>query len=324
MAANAESSADREIVIARLIDAPPARVFDAWTDPQQVVQWWGPRGFTTTTSKMDVKPGGVWGFVMHGPDGRDYQNRITYLEVVKPERLVYKHGGDEDLEPVSFQTTVTFVPQGSKTMVTMRAVFPTAEERNRVVKEYGAVEGGKQTLARLDEHLSGAARSTPTSRAFVISRVFDAPRDLVWKAHSELEGLKHWWGPKGFTWLTGTLDFCPGGMFHDGLRSPNGQEMWGRFVYREIVAPERIVSVSSFSDPKGGVTRHFLSPEWPLEMQNTAAFSEAQGKTTLTISSVAINATERERKIFEDGFGSMQGGFTGTLDQLAAYLAKIV
>ena len=111
------------------------------------------------------------------PDGRDYQNRITYLEVVKPERLVYKHGGDEDLEPVSFQTTVTFVPQGSKTMVTMRAVFPTAEERNRVVKEYGAVEGGKRTLARLDEHLSGAARSTPTSRAFVISRVFDAPRE---------------------------------------------------------------------------------------------------------------------------------------------------
>ena len=94
MAANAKSSADREIVITRLIDAPPARVFDAWTDPRQVVQWWGPRGFTTTTSKMDVKPGGVWGFVMHGPDGHDYQNRITYLEVVKPERLVYKHGGE--------------------------------------------------------------------------------------------------------------------------------------------------------------------------------------------------------------------------------------
>jgi uncharacterized protein YndB with AHSA1/START domain len=89
-------------------------VFDAWTDPQQVVQWWGPRGFTTTTAKMGVRRGGVWRFVMHGPDGRDYQNKITYLEVMKPERLVYKHGGDEDLEPVSFQTTVTFVAQGNK------------------------------------------------------------------------------------------------------------------------------------------------------------------------------------------------------------------
>jgi uncharacterized protein YndB with AHSA1/START domain len=98
--------------------------------------------------------------------------------------------------------------------------------------------------------------------------------------------------------------------------------MWGRFVYREIVKPERIVSVSSFSDEKGGLTRHFLSPEWPLEMLNTATFTEAEGKTTLTINSVAINATAHERKIFEDGFASMQGGFTGTFDQLAAYLAK--
>ena len=321
MAANAKSSADREIVITRLVDAPPARVFDAWTDPEQVVQWWGPLGFTTTTHKMEVKPGGVWRFVMHGPDGRDYQNKITYLEVARPERLVYRHGGDEDLEPVSFQTTVTFEPQGKKTLITMRAVFPTAEERDRVVKEYGAIEGAEQHLERLDEHLGGAGLGT--SRAFVISRVFDAPRDLVWKAHSELEGLKQWWGPKGFTWVTGTLDFRPGGMFHYGLHSPNGQEMWGRFVYREIVKPERIVSVTSFSDEKGGVTRRFLSPDWPAEMLNTATFTEQGGKTTLTLHSVAINATAHERKIFEDGFASMQGGYTGTLDQLAAYLAKI-
>jgi uncharacterized protein YndB with AHSA1/START domain len=184
MTADARESADREIVITRLIDAPPERVFDAWTDPQQVVQWWGPRGFTITTTKMEVRPGGVWRFVMHGPDGRDYQNKITYLEIVRPERLVYKHGGDEDLEPVSFQTTVTFVAQGNKTKVTMRAVFPAAEERDRVVKEYGAIEGGKQTLERLDEHLAASAGNAP--REFVIARIFDAPRDLGWKAHSEL------------------------------------------------------------------------------------------------------------------------------------------
>jgi uncharacterized protein YndB with AHSA1/START domain len=313
---------DREIVITRLIDAPPARVVDAWTDPEQVVQWWGPRGFTTTTHKMEVKPGGVWRFVMHGPDGRDYRNKITYLEIVPPERLVYSHSGGEDLEPVSFQTTVTFVTEGNKTRVTIRSVFPTREERDRVVKEHGAIEGGEQHLARLDEHL--AAGGMGTSRAFVISRVFDAPRDLVWRAHSELESLKQWWGPKGFTWVTGSLDFRPGGMFLYGMRSPSGQEMWGRFIYREIVEPERMVYTMSFSDPQGGVTRHFLSPEWPLEMLNTATFTEEGGKTTLTIHSVAINATPHERKIFEDGFASMQGGYTGTLDQLEAYLAKIV
>ena len=102
MTADARMPTDREIVISRLIDAPQERVFDAWTDPEQVVQWWGPNGFTTTTYKMEVKPGGVWRFVMHGPDGRDHQNKITYLEVVRPERLVFEHGGDDDLEPVSF------------------------------------------------------------------------------------------------------------------------------------------------------------------------------------------------------------------------------
>jgi uncharacterized protein YndB with AHSA1/START domain len=190
-----------------------------------------------------------------------------------------------------------------------------------VVKENGAIEGGEQHLARLDEYVAGGGAGT--SRAFVISRVFDAPRDLVWKAHSELEALKQWWGPKGFTWVTGSLDFRPGGMFLYGMRSPSGQEMWGRFIYREIVEPERMVYVMSFSDRKGGVTRHFLNPEWPLEMLNTATFTEEGGKTTLTIHSVTINATAHERKIFEDGFGSMQGGYTGTLDQLEAYLAKI-
>jgi len=211
---NAALVGDREIRGTRVFDAPRELVWKVWTEPEHIGKWWGPNGFTTTTHKMEVKAGGVWRFVMHGPDGRDYQNKITYLEIVPPERLVYRHGGDEDLEPVSFQTTVTFVAEGNKTRVTMRSVFPTAEYRDRVVKEHGAIEGGEQHLARLDEHLAGGG--TGTSRAFVISRVFDAPRDLVWKAHSELEGLKHWWGPKGFTWVTGTLDFRPGGLFHYG------------------------------------------------------------------------------------------------------------
>jgi uncharacterized protein YndB with AHSA1/START domain len=256
---------------------------------------------------------------MHGPDGRDYENKITYLEIVRPERLVYRHSGDDGDEPETFETTVTFVAEGKKTRVTLRALFSTAQERDRVIKEHGAQEGGEQTLERLGEHIAGNA-ATGTSRPFVISRVFDAPRDLVWRAHSELEGLKQWWGPKGFAWVTGSLDFRPGGTFHYGLLSSTGQEIWGRFVYRKIVKPEIIVAVMSFSDPKAGVTRHFLNPEWPLEMLNTTTLSEADGKTTLTIHSIAINATAHERKVFEDGFESMRGGYGGTLDQLVAHL----
>jgi uncharacterized protein YndB with AHSA1/START domain len=148
---NPGPTADREIVLSRLLDAPRDLVFAAWTDPKQVVQWWGPRGFTTTSHEMSVTPGGVWRFVMHGPDGRDYKNKIVFTEVVKPERLVYRHAGEEETENIRFHVTVTFQAQEGKTLLTMRSLFATAQERDEVVTKYGALEGGKQTLERLAE-----------------------------------------------------------------------------------------------------------------------------------------------------------------------------
>ena len=137
----------------RVFDAPRDLVFSAWTDPKHLAQWWGPLGFTTTTSAFDMRPGGMWRFVMHGPDGRDYENRITFDAVEKPTRLEYHHGGGDDVEPVQFRTTVTFEDLGdNRTRVTLRGVFPSAAERARVIKEYGAAKGLEQTLARLAEY----------------------------------------------------------------------------------------------------------------------------------------------------------------------------
>jgi uncharacterized protein YndB with AHSA1/START domain len=147
------STADREIVFTRVLDAPRELVFASWTDPEQVVQWWGPHGFTTTSHEMSVTPGGVWRFVMHGPDGRDYKNKIVFIEVLKPERLVYRHAGEDETENVRFHVTVTFPAQGRKTLLTMRSLFATAQERDEVVTKYGAIEGGRQTLVRLAEHV---------------------------------------------------------------------------------------------------------------------------------------------------------------------------
>ena len=149
------ATADREIVTTRLFGAPRERVFDAWTDRAQIGRWFGPNGFTTTTAEMDVRPAGVWRFVMHGPDGIDYPNVVRYLEVVRPERLVYDHGSDEGTDD-QFRNTITFDDEGGKTRLTMRALFATAEERDRVVEEHGAIEGGKQTLARMAEFLASA------------------------------------------------------------------------------------------------------------------------------------------------------------------------
>ncbi len=148
-------TSDREISATRIFDAPRDLVWRAWTDPKQIVQWWGPNGFTTTTYEMDVRPGGIWRLVMHGPDGRDYHNRITFLEVVEPERLVFKHGGGEDVEPVNHTTTVTFEALGRKTKLSMRMLFESPEARRFVAEKYGAVDGLDQTLGRLGEFVSG-------------------------------------------------------------------------------------------------------------------------------------------------------------------------
>jgi uncharacterized protein YndB with AHSA1/START domain len=160
------------------------------------------------------------------------------------------------------------------------------------------------------------------SADFVISRVFDAPRDLVWKALTEPERMKQWWGPKGFTAIVSDMDFRVGGTYHYALKSPAGESMWGRMRYREIAPPERIVFINSFSDEAGGVTRHPLAPTWPLEMLSIFTFEEMpDGKTRFTVRWSPYNATEEEQKTFDAGHDSMRGGWGGTLDQLAAYLA---
>ncbi len=148
------STADREISATRLFDAPREVVFKAWTDREQIRKWWGPKGFTTTTYEMDVRPGGVWRFVMHGPDGRDYKNKIVYREVVPPERLTYFHSGEDDTADIDFNTVVLFTAKGNKTEISMRMVFATQQKRDRVAREFGAVEGLSETLGRLGEHLA--------------------------------------------------------------------------------------------------------------------------------------------------------------------------
>ena len=314
-----ENTADREFILTRVFDAPRELVWEAWTNPKHVVKWWGPRGFSSTTETMDVRPGGEWKHVLRGPDGVKYPNHGFFKEVVKPERIVYSHGGHRENGPgVRFEATWTFEKvEGGKTKVTMRGVFPTAEEKDFVVKEFGAIEGGKQTLERLGEHLAEMQ-----TEPFVLTRVFDAPRELVWKAWTEPERLMQWFGPKGFKMRIGRMDLRPGGVFHYCLQSPDGKEMWGKFVYHEIVRPERLVLVNSFSDEAGGITRHPMSPTWPLEMLSTTTFEEKDGKTTMTLRWTPLEASEEERKTFDGARGGMDQGWKGTLEQLTEYLGK--
>jgi uncharacterized protein YndB with AHSA1/START domain len=148
---DAGSGAGRELVIARMLDAPPERVFDAFTDRAHIGQWWGPNGFSTDTQEMDVRVGGVWRFTMHGADGAEYRSVVRYTVVQRPARLCWEHGDDGAMR---FGTEVMFEGQGSATRVTLRLVCGTPQQLQEL-KNAGAVEGAEQTLERLARYLAG-------------------------------------------------------------------------------------------------------------------------------------------------------------------------
>ena len=148
---------DREIVITRVINAPPALVFEAFTDVRHLSQWWGPEGFSTTTRTFEFREGGAWDFVMHGPDGTDYQEWISWTEIAPPERIALLHGESRG-DPNAFESVLTFAPEGAATRIEMRTVFPTNELRDQAVEKYHAIEGGQQTLSNLAAYVTEIVR----------------------------------------------------------------------------------------------------------------------------------------------------------------------
>jgi uncharacterized protein YndB with AHSA1/START domain len=170
---------------------------------------------------------------------------------------------------------------------------------------------------------TSSSETASAGRPFIISRVFDAPRELVYRAWTEQDRLMRWFGPRGLTYVTGSIDLRPGGVAMYCLRMPDGKELWGKWVFCEVLAPERLSFVNSFSNQQGGLERHPMSPTWPLEMLTTVTFAAtAPAKTTLQLVWTPFNANAEERRTFDAGFGSMEQGWGGTLDQLAAFLAQ--
>ena len=320
--------ADREIVITRVVDAPRERVWEAWTDPKQVAKWWGPRGFSTTIEEMDVRVGGVWKHVMHGPDGTDYPNKSVFIEVVKPARIVFSCGGGKrGAKGVNFESTWTFeAVKAGKTKVTIRMVFATAAERDRVAKEYGAIEGGKQTLGRLAEHLGGMATSgtaEAADREFVITRVFDAPRELVWKAWTEPKQMARWWGPKAFTNPVCEMDVRVGGAFRIVMRGPDGADYPAKGFYREVVKPARLVMALDHSElpdawhDKVNPRRDKTAGKPALEALTQVTLEERDGKTKQTIR-IRFDTAKVRAALLKIG---MSHGWSQSLERLDELLA---
>ena len=307
----AATDADREVVLERVFDAPRALVFKAWTDPGHLPHWFGPRGFTVTTHAIDVRGGGSWHFIMHGPDGTDWPNFMRFLEITPSERLVYDQGESPD-GPAHFRVTVTLTDEpGGKTRMRMQSIFPTAEAC-AAVKGFGAVELGYQTLEKLAQRLQTAG--------FSITRTFDAPRDLVFQAWTDAERFAKWWGPAGFDLDVRQAEIKPGGVFHYRMHNAGGDEMWGRIAFLELTPPERLTFINAFSDPAGDVARAPFSASFPLEIYIVVTLTERDGKTTLNLAGGPLNATDAEWAFYEGMGASMQQGFGATFDQLAAFL----
>lgn len=269
----------REIVISRTFDAPRELVFDAFTDVDHVSEWWGPKGFTTTTHKRDLRPGGVWRFVMHGPDGTDYDNLVVYREISRPERLTYLHG-ETEAAPGAFDVTVSFDDVSAEegrtaTRVTLRILFATAEERKHAVETIGAIEGGQQTLARLAEHI------VKQHFRVTFTRLFDAPRDMVFRAWTDRDQIARWWGPHNFTSRVREFEARTNGPMEIDMIAPDGTVFPGSGTFLEVVEPERVVFRSSALDAEGTVL---------LEDHTTVTFEEVDGGTRMTLEARIVRA----------------------------------
>lgn len=308
------------LVVSRVIDAPRVLVFEAWSDPAHVGEWWGPNGFTTTTSRHEFRPGGTWQLTMHDLEGRDYENLIIFEEIVPPQRVVYRMGGQAHLGPVQSRVTVSFDDEAGKTRVTIRHQFPNAEERNRVARDYGAEQGAVHTIGRL----AGRVANQPSGAdsEFAIIRVLDAPRLLVWKAYTDIAHLSQWWGPQGFAWIEGTIALKPGGLFHYAMRSPQGAILWGKFTFLEISAPEKLVFTNAFSDAQGNTVRAPFAPDFPLEVLNIVRFVEYDGKTVVAMRGTPFQASDAECARFAAMKGSMNQGFSAGFAALETFLAR--
>jgi uncharacterized protein YndB with AHSA1/START domain len=310
-------SSDLQII--RVFDAPLDAVWDAWTDPDQVAQWWGPRGFSITTHSRDLRTGGHWNYTMHGPDGADYQNTTKYLEVEKHSKLIYDHGGTADSAPL-FRVTVLFSESHGKTMMNMTMSLPNPEAAEKT-RNFIKRAGGDATWDRLAEYLEKESSGKET---FVINRTFDAPIELMFEMWTDPKHFSQWIAPTGSQMEFIRSDIRPGGSTFFFMTSDAGKKMYGRAEYLEISKPDRIVYAQQFCDENEKVARHPMSDTWPETMLTTVKLSEeGPNKTRVTLTWECHGAITREElETFVKARGGMTQGWTGSFDKLEACLKE--
>lgn len=306
-----------ELHFVRVYDAPLDLVWDAWTDVEQVKQWWGPRGFTLTSHSKELRPGGIWHYTMHGPDGTDYPNKTLYHEVEEKAKLVYDHGGYDDRPPL-FRVTVLFHESEGKTVMEMTMAFPTPEEAEATRKFIKEV-GGHSTWDRLAEYLD---EKTTDRSTFVINRDFEAPKELVFEMWTNPEHVSKWLPPVGFDMEILRGEIKVGESTFYKMTNHADVTMYGRIEYREINRPCRLVYSQQFCDENENLSRHPGLSVFPATMLTTVIFaSEDSDVTRVTVNWEPIgNPTPGEIQAFIDLRPGMTEGWTGSFDKLESLM----
>ena len=315
-AANTTSSKD--LVIIRVFDAPVELVWKAWTDPKEIKKWWGPKTFTTPVIRTDFRVGGKYLYCMRAPDGKDFWSTGVYLDIVPMKRIVCTdsfadkngkvvpathYGMGADI-PLKLKVTITFEKQGSKTKMTLRhAGFPAGK-----IKELTGV-GWNEFFDKLADSLASALNviADPGKQEITMTRLFDAPRQLVFKTFTDPKLIPQWWGPRIMKTTVDKMDVRFGGIWRYVQRMPDGTEYAFRGVYHEILPPERLVYTFEFEGMPGHV------------MMETVMFEEHNGKTKM-IDSAVFQSVEDRDDMLNSG---MERGATETMDRFAALLAGL-
>jgi uncharacterized protein YndB with AHSA1/START domain len=308
-----------QIITTRLIAAPRELVWKVLTTPDHLKHFWGPDGFTNTFKSYDLKVGGQALFTMHGPDGTNWPNRFTFLTVDPPRLLRWDHdNGGEGPVNHKFTGELELTEEIGKTRIELRMTESSIAARDAVAQF--AVAGGQQNLDRLAAFVAPMANE---KNRFVIERSFPVSQARLFNACTDVKEMMQWYAPGGMTTIKAEQDLRPGGTYHYGLSSGPGNEMWGKVTYKEITPNSRLVHLQSFSDPQGGLTHHPMAPQWPLEMVTVMEFIPVgAAQTWLKISWIYAGVDDAEGETFRTSHEGMKGGWTGTLDSLAAFLNK--
>lgn len=304
---------DLEVVVTREFDAPAALIFEAWTVPEHIARWMGPREMETTHCEVDLRVGGSYRFVHRAPDGSEFAFHGVYREIDPPRRLVstFVYEGEPDAEIVN---TLTLQESGGKTRVTIRSHHPSLATRNAML-ESGMEHGMREGFERLEELMAfGALQAQPILE---IVRDFAAPREVVFACWTQPEHFQQWWGPEGFTAPSCRIDPRTGGVMHVSMAWPDGREVWTRGVFREVVAPERLLAWTHFSDRDGNFVRpqHYgLVDDFPAYLLMLVTFEDRGGATRMTVrQSVPVEVAKRQ--------GAFEG-WKSSLNKLASHLER--